>query len=474
MNTDNETWVANLYQKIEAVCNDIDELVTKDPVLYVGNQMQTVGESVKKFYSDVQDILPPLVDPIQHAVQFIPSKCVSLVESSISSLVAVKENTVDTTNEPKELPLVSTEICHKESSTGLCHSEQTTSEISGIPIGESDDLIKKTTQVHPDSSTHFLDVSSLKDKNLSESFMESGHIDEKCDDDHSAKISIESSENHLDNRSEEKGILYDESSQTDATAFEYSGWNIENLTDLDFDIDKNIEGEPLMNLEEKKTLLNGPVNEFECDSNASTTYQSFGSESLIIWNENKEENANQIFAGGLLPENFTDSSDSSSRNFIVESNKINHNPTESVEYFSVSSLGLSSCGSFIARGCDVNNEVSLSCSGNDGSTIDFEDVKMDTIDLSDKKQLGESCVMVEGGELSAFPDMSRSKSYKKMIQDAFMSRRRLTKEYKQLAIWYGDIDKEFSQPTEMNKLPDTGITTILPAQDLADSEWELL
>lgn len=55
--------------------------------------------------------------------------------------------------------------------------------------------------------------------------------------------------------------------------------------------------------------------------------------------------------------------------------------------------------------------------------------------------------------------------FQKMIQDVFMSRKRLAKEYKQLAVLYEDIDKE---STEENKLPNIGTT------DLPDSEWELL
>lgn len=53
-----------------------------------------------------------------------------------------------------------------------------------------------------------------------------------------------------------------------------------------------------------------------------------------------------------------------------------------------------------------------------------------------------------------------------MIQDAFMSRKRLTKEYKQLAIWYGDIDKELCKSKNLSRKQ--------PVQDLPDSEWELL
>lgn len=57
--------------------------------------------------------------------------------------------------------------------------------------------------------------------------------------------------------------------------------------------------------------------------------------------------------------------------------------------------------------------------------------------------------------------------HQKIIQDAFMSRKKLTKEYKQLAIWSGDIEKEFSRKTDEN-------ATKSQVQDSHDSEWELL
>ncbi|XP_057460512.1 uncharacterized protein LOC130751009 [Actinidia eriantha] len=53
-------WVGNFYQKFEAMCLEVEEVVCEDTIKFVENQAQTVGESVKKFYSDVvHDLLPP-------------------------------------------------------------------------------------------------------------------------------------------------------------------------------------------------------------------------------------------------------------------------------------------------------------------------------------------------------------------------------------------------------------------------------
>ncbi|XP_076899922.1 uncharacterized protein LOC143553924 [Bidens hawaiensis] len=212
-----------------------------------------------------------------------------------------------------------------------------------------------------------------------------------------------------------------------------------------------------MNLEEKKMELN---NEF--DLNTSTTHQSSEMKSSVTCNENQEENTEHIIDGGLSSKKLYDSFYSSFKNFTSEPEPNGCNPTETMDDFSVASDVLSSCGSFTTLAYDSNNEADVSCSGTglaDGVTVDFEDAKKGAVDSS-----------VISGKLSSFPKTSRNKSYKKMIQDAFMSRKRLAKEYKQLAILYGDIDKELCQPTESQSSKQPPVQL----QDGPDSEWELL
>ncbi|KAL0722043.1 hypothetical protein Bca4012_036642 [Brassica carinata] len=53
------TWVGNVYQKFEAMCLEVEEIIVQDTAKYVENQVQTVGNSLKKFCSDVvQDFSP--------------------------------------------------------------------------------------------------------------------------------------------------------------------------------------------------------------------------------------------------------------------------------------------------------------------------------------------------------------------------------------------------------------------------------
>ncbi|XP_076944752.1 uncharacterized protein LOC143615532 isoform X2 [Bidens hawaiensis] len=400
--------------------------------------METVGTNVRNFFSG-------FVDEFGFTQKADPSKSVKSVETSRKTVVCNTNNL-------------------KDASFG-----QITSEIGQRVVNERDSLLNKTS----DNSTQ---VNTIRF---------------------------------------EDRVFYDDSFHSDATGFEYSDWGIENILDLDLNIDNNvIEGEPSMNLEEKKTELNNefdlntPIthqssdmkssvtcnenqeentehviagglsseklyeplnsslktdlnNEFEYDLNTSIAHQSSELESSVTYNENKEENTEHIIAGGLSSENFQNSFYSSLKNFTSEADKNDCNPTETMDDFSVASDVLSSCGSFTTLAYDSNNEADVSCSGTglaDGVTVDFEDAKKGAVDSS-----------VISGKLSSSPKTSRNKSYKKMIQDAFMSRKRLAKEYKQLAILYGDIDKELCQPTESqsSRLP-------VQLQDGPDSEWELL
>ncbi|KAL2496815.1 uncharacterized protein Fot_40572 [Forsythia ovata] len=62
-------WTGNIYEKFEAMCLEVEEVMYQDTVKYMENQVQKVGVSVKKFYSEImQDLLPPsCVDPVKVA-----------------------------------------------------------------------------------------------------------------------------------------------------------------------------------------------------------------------------------------------------------------------------------------------------------------------------------------------------------------------------------------------------------------------
>ncbi|RQP03633.1 hypothetical protein POPTR_019G089900v4 [Populus trichocarpa] len=68
------TWVGDIYLKFEARLLEVEEIMREEAVKYVENQMQTVSNNVRKFYSDVmQDLCSPdSEDPANGAVSKFP------------------------------------------------------------------------------------------------------------------------------------------------------------------------------------------------------------------------------------------------------------------------------------------------------------------------------------------------------------------------------------------------------------------
>ncbi|WJX74122.1 hypothetical protein P8452_57820 [Trifolium repens] len=53
-------WVGNIYQKFENMIVEVESTMFEETVQYLENKIQTVGESVRNFYSDVmEDLIPP-------------------------------------------------------------------------------------------------------------------------------------------------------------------------------------------------------------------------------------------------------------------------------------------------------------------------------------------------------------------------------------------------------------------------------
>ncbi|KZV49432.1 hypothetical protein F511_37462 [Dorcoceras hygrometricum] len=66
MDLKGKSWVGSIYHKFEAICQEVEDFVSKDTMKYVENQAQSIGVSVKKLYSDgVQDEIPPVKDDMK-------------------------------------------------------------------------------------------------------------------------------------------------------------------------------------------------------------------------------------------------------------------------------------------------------------------------------------------------------------------------------------------------------------------------
>ncbi|XP_028087191.1 uncharacterized protein LOC114287936 [Camellia sinensis] len=91
-------WVGNIFQKFEAMCQEVDDFVSQDTVKYVENQVHTVGDSVKKFCSDVvHDLIPSsLVEPGNHEAQAVSPKQNDSIGTYVRSTIGIEEKAVYT------------------------------------------------------------------------------------------------------------------------------------------------------------------------------------------------------------------------------------------------------------------------------------------------------------------------------------------------------------------------------------------
>ncbi|XP_075644959.1 uncharacterized protein LOC142615943 [Castanea sativa] len=79
------TWVGNFFQKLEAVCQEVDDIVSKDTVKYVENQLQNIGGNVKKFYSDV--VQDAIVDSVKREAQAVALKSNAAIGTYLKSMM---------------------------------------------------------------------------------------------------------------------------------------------------------------------------------------------------------------------------------------------------------------------------------------------------------------------------------------------------------------------------------------------------
>ncbi|KAL8131551.1 uncharacterized protein LOC141711651 [Apium graveolens] len=91
-----KAWTRNIHQKFDVVCQEVDEF-SMDTLKYVENQVQTLGETVKGFCSNVfQDFLPPtLSNPVNHDAGTVPQKG-HVTETYTKSVTNLREEYVDT------------------------------------------------------------------------------------------------------------------------------------------------------------------------------------------------------------------------------------------------------------------------------------------------------------------------------------------------------------------------------------------
>ncbi|XP_042951103.1 uncharacterized protein LOC122283024 isoform X5 [Carya illinoinensis] len=441
------TWVGNFFQKLEAVCQEVDDIVNKDTVKYVENQLQTMGGSVKKFCSDVvQDVLPPLVDPVECQAQVVALKSNDAINTYLKAMMGDEENHVDVIKqshvEPnaddhlkKQLPDTSNEnpnVSAEENAT-----EESLTEVLELfslndkePFGASfscefsesnhQNTFGVVTEVPPASSFHCVEFQSPP---------KMGTVTDCREEDSQSMSDVSSmntsSESAFSVISDEKTIvemkLVCSGSSLAAESCSLPG-----------------------KLPDNSLYAASCNNHGDCICHSSSKLPSSAPAPVIPCKEKADKLGHDSSSSILLAESIEE--DTSSIREIQESSGNRH------IHFRESAQGPS---------YDLNKDI------NDSS--------METVKLCDEVKLDESCVIVEPSELYAVSRRVRKlRSYRKRIQDAFASKKRLAEEYEQLAVWYGDVDMGSSKDS-LQSMPATPLDLKnLPIQQACDSDWEFL
>ncbi|XP_057952374.1 uncharacterized protein LOC131146654 isoform X1 [Malania oleifera] len=511
-------WVGNIYQKFEAMCNEVDDIVGQDTVRYVENQVQTVGESVKKFCSNVvqndwlearlsvvQDILPPFVDSAKHEAQAAALKQNATHEKSMINIEGnpVNNELRQSFVEPYVTSRVSRQLNNASSLSGLHCVNELIPAPSMDPIRRADsDLSSRQSDTvlmykNPDAS---VEECALGKKQSSTEMMEALSPSKKnsCE-------SIFFRESVTEKHENSSGILGDVSSATSFDGTEFKSHQevgfccdkLVNETESVSDVSSSIRPSELL---PSAASYKNKISEMGLTSSFTSNSLSTGSGCLSETShkeflqkvENSVDNpanSSGCYSGTPIPALSCHSVwNASSGNQVVETEAALSSSVVSFGSNVLDTYGTSeaeslsgSCGNRHEQQCDSIQMGGFTASLEFGHSDDFDDITdpgMVDTDLCDKVKLEDSCVIVDGSLPNASFRARKPRSYKIKIREAFTSRKKLAKEYEQLAILYGDTDVQCSQPDVQNLWPSVSITPLdskkRPLHDLCDSEWELL
>ncbi|XP_040986504.1 uncharacterized protein LOC121234585 isoform X3 [Juglans microcarpa x Juglans regia] len=450
------TWVGNFFQKLEAVCQEVDDIVNKD-------------------------VLPPLVDPVKCQAQVVALKSNDAISTYLKAMMGDEENHVDVIKqshvEPnaddhlmKQLPDTSSKLCLVNqnippTSVDCLEVEETVSslqEIDDIMTDENPNVSAEENATE-DSVTEVLELFSLNDKepfgaSFSCEFGESNHQNAFGV---VAEVPPASSFHCVEFQSPPKmGTVTDCHEEVSQSVSDVSSMNTSSVSAFSVISDEKTIVEMKLvcsgsSLPVESCSLSGKSpdnslyaascdNHGDCICHSSSKLPSSAPAPVIPCKENADKLGHDSSSSILLSESIEE--DTSSIKEIQESSGNRH------IHFWESAQG---------PPYDLNNDI------NDSS--------METVKLCDEVKLDESCVIVEPSELYAVSRRVRKlRSYRKKIQDAFASKKRLAEEYEQLAVWYGDVDMGSSKDS-LQSIPAAPLDLKnLPIQQACDSDWEFL
>ncbi|KAK3198765.1 hypothetical protein Dsin_022180 [Dipteronia sinensis] len=483
----NIAWVGkNISQKLETMCQEVDNIICQDTAKYVESHIQAVGESVKKFYSDVvQDFVPPLVDPLKHEVQEVVLKGNASISSYIKSMIDLEGNSVDTVKKQShedidavdpitnQVVLAFSQLDLENQITASISVDSDERAKSDLLSGQVDDvLMYKILDVGVEeyaikelsSTSEVLELMSLGDKDSieSSSFCEFGDYNNQHACGFMAEVSPATSVHIVDCQSTQK---LDAVCDYFAAVTDSDASNTLAASEIDFSVGSNSLSEKSPeNFPTETVFQNYPVDEAECISDNSDALTSSKSSSITF---QKDKAAELV----LINSSSVQSLESIGEDEYVSTTKFTGSLTDISPISNAEFCGSAQLDTLTMTSSNIGS------SHDDSDDMDYSG--METIELVNTAKLDDSCLMVDNSALYVVPYRTQKRrSLKKRIQDAFTSRKRLTKEYEQLAIWFGDVDMGSSQDRLHSHMSPTTSSTSdtnnLTSDQACDSEWELL
>lgn len=526
MDLKGKSWVGSIYHKFEAICQEVDNFVSKDTVKFVENRAQSIGVSVKRLYSDVeQDEIPPLKYDTKPETRSGIGKQADIRDhdTSISSnmtkfylddqLLPVEQGSSDTLNKfdtPRhsDVALVtSPTMTHSADSfhttkTGVSLKEDGDTIIwndSGEGVEEKISKVMIPVTVNPSSKNQVLCVTS-DEENHNEC---NTAMDIAC----SPSLSVHESELSA---FKQQGSIWNSFSD-EAEYFSNApsnGWLSEGELPLGLEFsledDKSLP-QPLEASADKGHQHDSPPTDsatlLTCDAaqkpsrTCETLHNSFltkdeqimdsnavqSSEIVSSYCSHDDENAQSSVISSCQdkPSISLNLFDSTSANHTSMAENICNTPVGSNgDNHHISVVHASSPSS-----ATVSNEIKAVdmlppfsiIKSNGISCLDIDDLNMETIHLSTDQK----CDVFNTNFYRATLYRQKHFSYyKKLLKDAFSSRKRLSQEYEHLAILHGDFDTESMHFFEPSSLPHStaslNMATSQPSHKIGDSDWEVL
>lgn len=499
LNFQNINWVGNIYQKFEAVCQEVDDIVGQDAVKYLENHVQNVGDNVKKFYSGVvNDLLPfPTLAGSKyesHSVDLTNNTGFSAPghkdnnnkrdeENPINNFIKPLQNSnaIDINNNQQAgVPIkqnlvneVSVETCYDSPEVGDSYITQEevgddSSETSGADKKEN--LHTSIEEVAVEPVPKHMDLISVREKGSLEfpihSESNSDSLDSGCE------VLIRTKDNVDVNAGQNSCLIVEEIAMNSSTSQVSSSQSLDEEESIKVSLFS--ESSDVV-YEATHCILDevSPNDSVSCESPVTKTEPLCFKSTLVSDSLYSKPLRSYSFEIECCQNNSGDASlcisDSSVVHLCCESSPhVAGNVMESLDGFGFS-------GYCQSMGSD---DKSLA------SSIEsiLEDIQLNDdpkLEESCDLKLEQSCVFVDDSELYAVSSRAQKlRSYKKRIKDAFASKKRLAKEYEQLAIWYGDTDIEPSQGSSQILLP-FGSRKYMDSKNLqvqqdSETEWELL